>query len=833
MASPNPRGTRSKPRRRRKAPPLGLWILVAVLLLGAAYAAVLDNSRPHVSGRTLTLSQFVNMVNKGQIVNATVLEYDSYVVGTYNLAGNKNITTAETTALTDSSSGEYNTPYAPPIDTGNNDIIQLLLNAGVPTTIDQQSLKSVAALGSYLLPPVILVVLFGYFIISWRRGTGFFAVRSGARRVMPDDRSVTFADVAGQSAAITEVLDVVAFLRDPGQFLALGARIPKGLLLFGPPGCGKTLVARAIAGEAGASFFSISGSDFVELYVGVGAARVRDLFREARQHAPSIIFVDEIDAIGRARRIGTGNEPDHEQELALNAILTEMDGFATTEGILVIGATNRPDILDQALLRPGRFDRTVGLERPDEEGRLAILLVHARGMVLDGDVDFADIAHRAVGLTGADLAGVLNEAAMLAGRSSRERRRITAEDLDAALTRVMQAPERQRRLSMRDRSVGRRFTGLERVTFADVAGADGAVAELTEVSDYLASPERFARLGARVPRGILISGPPGCGKTLLARAVAGEANAAFFSVAASEFVEIWVGQGAARVRDLFAEARAVPPAIVFLDELDAIGGQRAPSAGGGNAEMESTLNQILVELDGFEAPSGVIVMAATNRPDLLDAALVRPGRFDRRISLEPPDRKGRVAILALHARDKPLGGDVDLDSVARRTSGLSGADLAGLLNEAALLAARQHLEQIPMALVNEAVDRTVLGVAATGVVLSDEERRQTACHEAGHALVAQTLPGAGDVRRISIVRRQRTVGVTWTEAHDSGLTQTRSQLLDRMACMLAGRAAEQLVLGETTSGGADDVERSSRLARHMVTQLGMSEALGPIVYDSA
>ena len=818
-----------KNRRRRKAPPFGLWVVVVVLLLGAAYAAVLDNARPHVSGKTLTLSSFVDMVGKGQILDATVLDYDSYVVGHYKLSN------ANTTAhpvgpdivQADSSVGLYNTPY---IKNYNNDLLILLLNSNVPTTVDQQSGKYVAALGSYLLPPVIVVVLLGYMVISYRRGTGLFGVRSGARRIGKDESPASFSDVAGQDAAIAELLDVVSFLRDPARFAALGATIPKGLLLFGPPGCGKTLLARALAGEAGASFFSISGSDFVEVYVGVGAARVRDLFREAREHTPAIVFVDEIDAVGRARSGSGHSEPHQEQEQALNAILTELDGFAPNAGILVIGATNRPDILDPALLRPGRFDRTVGLERPDEQGRLAILLVHARGKVLDQDIDLADLARRAVGLTGADLASVMNEAALLAGRERRNS--ITMPDLDAALQRVLQAPERQRRLAMRERSVGRRFTSQERLTFADVAGMEGAIAELTDVREYLATPERFARMGARVPRGILLSGPPGCGKTLLARAVAGEANAAFFSVAATEFVEIFVGQGAARVRDLFAEARSVPPAIVFLDELDAVGGQRVMSAGGGSREVEATLNQILVELDGFDAHSGVIVMAATNRADLLDAALIRQGRFDRHITVEPPNRAGRLAILSLHARNKPLAGDVDLDLLARRTAGLSGADLAGILNEAALLAARAGREHVSMAVLNEAADRTLLGISATARVLSDDDRRRVAYHEAGHALVGRALPGVGEVRRISIVSRPGTLGTTWNETDETRITQSRSLLIDRMAELVAGRAAEQLVFGDVTSGSADDLERCSRLARYMVTRLGMSDALGAIVYGS-
>ena len=786
-------------------------MMLIILVLLACYGEVLNYTRPSVTGDALSFTTLVTDAKAGKIKDAQILDADSYVVGHY--------------VRGDGAVRAFNSPN---VKGANLDLVQLLANDGVPVTVDQQTTKQLVILASYLLPSLIVVILFVYLIISYRRSSGLFGIRSGARKISASEGQVTFADVAGQDAALTELREVVQFLADPRRFIAIGARVPKGILLYGPPGCGKTLIARALAGEAGASFYSISGSDFVELYVGVGAARVRDLFKQARETAPSLIFIDELDSVGRARSTGGVPGSHGEQEQALNQVLAEMDGFSVSEGILVIGATNRPDILDPALLRPGRFDRTVGLERPDEAGRLAILTLHAKGRPLDGQVRLQEIAHRAIGLTGADLASVMNEGALLAARAGRGV--VGQADLDEALRRILEAPERQRRLSMRDRGIGKRAAAEQRVTFADVAGMDDAIAELAEIREYLTDPDRFARLGARVPRGILLAGPPGCGKTLLARAVAGDANAAFFSAAGSEFVEVWVGQGAARVRDLFAEARSLPPAIIFIDEIDAVGGARSSGMAGGQREADQTLNQILVELDGFEARSGVIVIAATNRLDMLDPALVRPGRFDRRVTVDLPDRPGRRAILDIHVKGKPMARDVDLDRIARETQGFSGADLANVANEAALLAGRRGLSEISLALLQEAIDRAVLGVSAAGHVMTDEERRIVAYHEAGHAIVGHTLRGAGTVRKLSIVRRGHALGQTWVQEDFDRVVYPRSVILDLIAQSLAGRVAEELAFDEVSSGANIDLIEVGRLARMMVAELGMSDAVGPVRY---
>jgi cell division protease FtsH len=365
------------------------------------------------------------------------------------------------------------------------------------------------------------------------------------------------------------------------------------------------------------------------------------------------------------------------------------------------------------------------------------------------------------------------------------------------------------------------------VTFADVAGADEAVEELSEIRDFLTDPDRFRAMGARVPKGVLLYGPPGTGKTLLARAVAGEAGVPFYSISGSDFVEMFVGVGASRVRSLFEQAAATAPAIVFVDEIDAVGRHRGSGLGGGHDEREQTLNQLLVEMDGFTAQADVILIAATNRPDILDPALLRPGRFDRQIVVDPPDLAGRRAILDVHAAGKPTADSVDLGVLARRTPGFTGADLANLLNEAALLATRHRRDVITMADCEAAIDRVIAGPERRTRALSDEEKSVIAHHEAGHALVGHVLAGTDPIHKVSIVSRGRALGWTLALPETERVLRTRSQLTDELAMLLAGRSAEEVVFGEITTGAQDDIERATRIARAMVTEWGMSEALGP------
>jgi cell division protease FtsH len=371
-----------------------------------------------------------------------------------------------------------------------------------------------------------------------------------------------------------------------------------------------------------------------------------------------------------------------------------------------------------------------------------------------------------------------------------------------------------------------------KTTFSDVAGAEEAVEELHEIKDFLQNPSKYQALGAKIPKGVLLFGPPGTGKTLLARAVAGEAGVPFYAISGSDFVEMFVGVGASRVRDLFEQAKANAPAIVFVDEIDAVGRHRGAGLGGGHDEREQTLNQLLVEMDGFDAKGGVILIAATNRPDILDPALLRPGRFDRQIAVDSPDMEGRKAILRVHAKGKPFAPDVDLDAVARRTPGFTGADLANVINESALLTARNDKRAISNDFLEESIDRVIAGPQRRTRVMSDHEKKITAYHEGGHALVAHAMPNSAPVHKVTILSRGRSLGHTLVLPIEDKYTQTRAEMIDTLAYALGGRAAEELVFHEPTTGAGDDIQKASSLARAMVTQYGMSAKLGAVKYGT-
>ncbi|NUS03209.1 MAG: ATP-dependent zinc metalloprotease FtsH, partial [Nonomuraea sp.] len=365
-----------------------------------------------------------------------------------------------------------------------------------------------------------------------------------------------------------------------------------------------------------------------------------------------------------------------------------------------------------------------------------------------------------------------------------------------------------------------------KTTFADVAGADEAIEELQEIKEFLQAPAKFQAIGAKIPKGVLLYGPPGTGKTLLARAVAGEAGVPFYSISGSDFVEMFVGVGASRVRDLFEQAKANAPAIIFIDEIDAVGRHRGAGLGGGHDEREQTLNQLLVEMDGFDVKGGVILIAATNRPDILDPALLRPGRFDRQVTVDRPDLEGRKGILKVHGRGKPFAPNVDLDVIARRTPGFTGADLANVINEAALLTARADQKLITMDTLEESIDRVMAGPERKSRVMSDKEKKMIAYHEGGHALVAHALPNSDPVHKITILSRGRALGYTMTLPMEDKFLATRSEMMDQLAMLLGGRAAEELVFHEPTTGASNDIEKATAVARRMVTEYGMSEQLG-------
>jgi len=370
----------------------------------------------------------------------------------------------------------------------------------------------------------------------------------------------------------------------------------------------------------------------------------------------------------------------------------------------------------------------------------------------------------------------------------------------------------------------------KRVTFADVAGIDEAKAELEEVIEFLRDPKKFTRLGGRIPKGLLLVGPPGTGKTLLARAIAGEANVPFLTISGSDFVEMFVGVGASRVRDLFNQGKKNAPCIIFIDEIDAVGRHRGAGLGGGHDEREQTLNQLLVEMDGFESNEGVILVSATNRPDVLDPALLRPGRFDRQVVVPLPDVKGREKILEVHAKKLPLAEDVDFQLIARGTPGFSGADIENLVNEAALYAARNNKEKVSLSDFEYAKDKVLMGAERKSMVISEEEKRHTAYHEAGHVLVARMLPGTDPIHKVTIIPRGRALGLTQQLPIDEKHTYPRGYLLNSIAILLGGRAAEELILNDFTTGAGNDIERATNLARKMVCEWGMSEEMGPLSY---
>ncbi len=369
-----------------------------------------------------------------------------------------------------------------------------------------------------------------------------------------------------------------------------------------------------------------------------------------------------------------------------------------------------------------------------------------------------------------------------------------------------------------------------KITFADVAGVDEAKEELREIIEFLKDPQRFQKLGGKIPKGVLLVGPPGTGKTLLAKAIAGEANVPFFSISGSDFVEMFVGVGASRVRDLFEQGKKHAPCIIFMDEIDAVGRHRGAGLGGGHDEREQTLNQLLVEMDGFETNEGVILIAATNRPDVLDPALLRPGRFDRQVVVPRPDVKGREEILRVHARRIPLGPDVDLKVLSRGTPGFSGADLANLVNEAALLAARHSKKVVEMFDFESAKDKVLMGVERRSMIISEEEKRTIAYHEAGHTLVAHSLPGADPVHKVTIIPRGRALGLTQQLPSDDKYNYSRDYLMNRITILLGGRAAEEMVFQQQTTGAGDDLEKATEMARKMVCEWGMSEKLGPLTF---
>jgi cell division protease FtsH len=699
----------------------------------------------------------------------------------------------------------------------------------------------------YFLPLFILLLAglaIGWFLLRQMRGSGgnggggpgniFSFGKSRAQMILPSQVKETFESIAGADEAKEELREVVDFLRNPEKYKRFGAKVPKGILLIGEPGNGKTLLARTVAGEANVPFFSISGSDFIEVFVGVGAARVRDLFEQAERQAPCIIFIDELDAIGRARGIGMGGGHD-EREQTLNQLLIKMDGFAQSNApIVVIAATNRPDVLDKALLRPGRFDTQILVPYPDQKAREAILRIHAEGKKFDPAVDLSDIAANTAGLSGADLADLINKAAIMASKKGHEV--ILPEDVKEAHERVLKSKQSGMEGgsggSINENSSANIFMPtMVDEKFDSVAGMPEVKEEIMDIIDFLKNPEKYAKIGARIPRGILLEGDPGNGKTLLARAMAGEAQCPFISTNGSDFVQKYVGEGAARIRELFATARRRTPAIIFIDEIDSIGMKRS-NEDGGSQEFAHALNQLLTEMDGFQKTKApIIVIGSTNRADRLDSALTRPGRFDRKVHVPYPTLSDREAILQVHTKKIKLEPDVDLHKIARGTPGFSGAALANLMNEAAIIATKREQEAVTVADIEEARDKIIIGKHRPSMQQTKKELEMTAYHEAGHVLVRVLMPEVTDpLHKVTILPRGGALGVTHSLPERDKYTENREEMIALIMVCAGGRAAEELVYNTVTTGASNDFEKATYYANKMVCNYGMS-SLGPVVCD--
>ena len=591
--------------------------------------------------------------------------------------------------------------------------------------IDKQMSPIISFLLTGILPLILFIALGNYMAKKLMEHAGgknsmaFGMGKSNAKIYVQSSEGIRFSDVAGEDEAKENLSEIVDYLHNPKKYTDVGASMPKGVLLVGPPGTGKTMLAKAVAGESNVPFFSMSGSEFVEMFVGMGASKVRDLFRQAKEKAPCIVFIDEIDAIGKKRDGQMGGNDEREQ--TLNQLLTEMDGFEGNNGVIILAATNRPESLDPALTRPGRFDRRVPVELPDLAGREAILKVHAKKIKASDDVDLHTIARMASGASGAELANIINEAALRAVRSGRS---------------------------------------------------------------------------------------------------------------GSEFVEMFVGMGASKVRDLFRQAKEKAPCIVFIDEIDAIGKKRDGQMGG-NDEREQTLNQLLTEMDGFEGNNGVIILAATNRPESLDPALTRPGRFDRRVPVELPDLAGREAILKVHAKKIKASDDVDLHTIARMASGASGAELANIINEAALRAVRSGRTVVNESDLEESIEVVIAGYQKKNAVLSDQEKKVVAYHEIGHALVAALQSHSAPVQKITIIpRTSGALGYTMQVEQGDKYLMTKKELENKIATFTGGRAAEEIVFGEITTGASNDIEQATKIARAMITRYGMTDEFDMVAMEN-
>lgn len=617
------------------------------------------------------------------------------------------------------------------------------------------------------------------------------------------DRDVGFDDVIGLGEAKQELRQLVDMLRNPGLYREVGAELPRGALLVGPPGTGKTLLARAIASEAGVPFFSLSSADFANMFLGVGAYRVRQIYRKARRTPRAVVFIDEIEALARTRSTGFDFGGDSN---TLSALLTELDGFSVDSCVVTLAATNLVEQVDSAVLRPGRLDWQVYVGPPNEKEREQ-LFAYYLGRV-KSEADPAVAAHQAANFTPAEVRRAVNEGALRAVRANRKR--LTDGDLSEGIDRVAATLERKLGTFVVSRPLD------SQVRFDGVIGCDEAKAEVQEYIDFLRSPARYRAIGARVPHGFLFVGPPGTGKTLLARAIAGEAGVPFYVLSGSEFVEGYAGTGASRVRQVYTQARKHPAAIVFIDEIDALAARR----GSVGAEASQALNQLLVELDGF-GRSNVLTIGATNRLSVLDSALLRPGRLDRTVAVPLPDLDGREQLFGHYLAAVRSVEGIHYRQLARASWNMSGAEIAAAVNEASFVALREGRDRVTQFDLNQGIERVAFGLSSRRRV-NAEDRRLVAIHEAGHAVVEYHARPGRLLHKLTIVPGLEGAGYSWSLRDEEALSfETREDLLAAITVLFAGRVAEELYFGQITVGAGNDLARAARLAHQYVWELGM------------
>ncbi len=623
------------------------------------------------------------------------------------------------------------------------------------------------------------------------------------------DTSVRLDDVIGIDDVKQDLLEIVDFLRHGDELRRIGAKIPKGVLLIGPPGVGKTMLAKAVANEAGVPFYGLSGSYFVNAFVGEGAARIRGLYTQARKSPAAIIFIDEIDAIG-----GTVSDTGSNRTSALNQILVELDGLGRSN-VITIGATNAEQNLDPAFMRSGRFDRKTYIGLPDIEGRKKIFQKYLKNIKLESEPNLDKLGKISVNFSGADIAASVNEAAILAVR--RGSKHVEEIDLEQAAERISVTAGHKLNTGGMNLS---RVPDID-VKLEDVKGMDSAKAEAAEVVALLKYADKVTESGLKAPKGVILVGPPGTGKTMLAKAIANEAGVPFYALSGGDFQSMWAGVGSNRVRAVYEQARrSGKPSIVFIDEIDAIGARRGIDTGGGAIQdSNKTLNQLLSEMDGF-GKHKVLTIGATNNADMLDPALLRPGRFDRRIDIPMPNLEGREAIIKFHLKEIPCDDTVNALDIARMTVFKAGANLANVANEAGLIAIRDGRTKVSQRDIIQAIQRVEFGMSYAGNILA-QELLETAYHEAGHAIVSYFRNLRARIQVLTIVPSGYALGYMWPVTKEDYMQISKEELMVRMEVSLGGYVAEELFTNTTTSGPSGDLIHVSQNARRMIRELGM------------